>query len=86
MGTFLQILGAFFLFIILFVVFSVIFGKFLVKKKLQQMVDQVQKTANGRVYEHEDVSRSNRNDYSSDDVIDIEVSSNNSNDDTSNQA
>jgi len=77
MGTFLQILGAFFLFIILFVVFSVIFGKFLVKKKLQQMVDQVQKTANGRVY---------RNDYSSDDVIDIEVSSNNSNDDTSNQA
>ncbi len=62
MGTFLQILGAIFLCLILLVLFAVIFGKFLVKRKLEKMVEQVQRAANSRVYEYKDVSRATRED------------------------
>lgn len=62
MGTFLQILGAIFLCLILLVLFAVIFGKFLVKRKLEKMVEQVQRAANSRVYEYKDDSRATRED------------------------
>jgi len=60
MATFLQILGGIFLTMILFVLAAAFFGKFILKRKLRQVAEEIQKTTNARVYEYDDLNKNNQ--------------------------
>lgn len=72
MGTFLQIIGGLFLSFIILIFIAAFAGKFFLRRKLQQMHDEIQKSANGRVYEHDESRGNNDRGSESQNVIDVE--------------